>query len=327
MNRPSRRHVGSVLRLPLARNLISELNAAAGDKGPPGCRLPLRVQEPALLAAFCLSPDLSPLGRPASSSLSVCTHKLDMLDDLDSLPPVATQCQGSLEGGHGDGMLHALQSLASSTSLEGLDSLPPVEEALPCGSASNDRWPDLRDRFLQRLDIKDRAAMVAGVRRICSACDNGVMDLGTGCSGTDCPVLVTRDLFEIAGCWPSCTCCNCVQAIASSGVKPSIRHVFSCEKDAKKRMWANNEHPVGTVFADIADLGKHMALNVRFPAHAMTPAPGCDAFVVCFSCKLRPFLFVVLCLGCFVYLSMLLTLVHCIVFGNACIGTLGRGRS
>lgn len=203
---------------------MTELNAAASvqhdDEGVVRCRLPLLCREPGWLAASCLSPSTPPPGSPAPLFVS-------MLDDLDSLPPLETQGPGDQECTLGDGMLPPVTGLASSHSLEGLDSLPPLEE--PSEIGSTDLWPDLRNRFLQRLDMNDRAAMSAGVRRICTACDSGVMHLGTGCSGTDCPVLVTRDLFEVAGRWPIC-----VSSSASSCSKPQVRHVFSCEKDCKK---------------------------------------------------------------------------------------------
>ena len=122
---------------------------------------------------------------------------------------------------------------------------------------------DVAQFYLERLPREQREQLDETVRLV--AAENRPLRVGTACSGTDSPVAV----FAALG-----------KAIPSL----KIQHVFSCEFEARKRMWITQNFPqLPVLFGDIQDLSKGRAWN--YVTEKEVQVPSVDILIAGFVCK------------------------------------------
>jgi site-specific DNA-cytosine methylase len=91
----------------------------------------------------------------------------------------------------------------------------------------------------------------------------GCITVGTACSGTDVVVLVLKRLIDF---WNT-----------QFGCSLTLRHLFSCECVAFKQEFITAHFQPEMLYADIAELGSGLALDILSGEMKATPSPHCLA--------------------------------------------------
>ena len=97
---------------------------------------------------------------------------------------------------------------------------------------------------LDALNSKDLAAVQAALRQW----ETAPLEVGTGCSGSESPVLALRSLAAAL--------------VGKLGIGLAFRHRWSAESAKPKRQWIRQVACPEAHFCDVADLSKWVALNV-----------------------------------------------------------------
>ena len=128
------------------------------------------------------------------------------------------------------------------------------------------RLQDVAKWFVNRVGGDEKQEqLVNNILTLCAQ-ERKPLRFGSICSGTDSIVAVLASLQKVLG--------DMVQ----------IRHVFSCEFDAKKRQWIRDNFPdLQLLFGDVNDLRNGEAMN--YITNEMAEVPAVDIVVAGFVCK------------------------------------------
>ena len=143
-------------------------------------------------------------------------------------------------------------------------------------------WPRIHHGLFGRLADDQQVRLTRALLDRCGKKRHRqhILSIGTACSGTDCPVVVVQSLvYSLAVFLEN----NPLLALELRVASLHLDFEFNCERDQRKRDWADKEVSPRHRFLDVAELGGACAQEAGKSRPSKVPA--CDIFVFGFSCK------------------------------------------
>lgn len=143
-------------------------------------------------------------------------------------------------------------------------------------------WSRIHHRLLGRLAKDQQVRLTRALLERCGKKRHRqhILSIGTACSGTDCPVVVVQSLVNSLAMFLES---NPLLAVELRVASLHLDFEFNCEKDQRKRDWADKEVSPRHRFLDVAELGGACAQEAGKSRPSKVPA--CDIFIFGFSCK------------------------------------------